>query len=52
LTTTDGWVIGTVAGVPEIDPATGMSAVSIAAGVLAMIDTRRRKGLAGTGGHP
>jgi hypothetical protein len=52
LTTTDGWVIGTVAGVPEIDPATGMSAVSIVAGVLAMIDSRRRKGLSGGGGHP
>ena len=51
LTATDGWVIGTVAGVPEIDPATGMSAVSIVAGVLAMIDSRRRKGLAGTGGR-
>ena len=52
LTATDGWVIGTVAGVPEIDPATGMSAVSIVAGVLAMIDSRRRKGLTGGGGHP
>ncbi|MFZ4733963.1 MAG: hypothetical protein ACOYK7_15615, partial [Pirellulales bacterium] len=48
----DGWVIGTVASVPEIDPATGMSAVSIVAGVLAMIDSRRRKGLSGGGGHP
>ena len=51
LTTTDGWVIGTVASVPEIDPATGMSAVSIVAGVLAMIDSRRRKGRFGTGGR-
>jgi hypothetical protein len=40
---TDGssWIIGTA--VPEIDPATGGSALSIVAGVLAMIEQRRRR---------
>ena len=46
------WTIGTNAAppapsnVPEIDPATGSSALSLAAGVLAMIEQRRRRGLA------
>ena len=45
LTTVDGWVIGTVSpsAVPEIDPATGSSALSLVAGVLAMIEQRRRR---------
>jgi len=30
-------------GVPEIDPATGSSALSLVAGVLAMIEQRRRR---------
>jgi hypothetical protein len=30
-------------GVPEIDPATGGSALSLVAGVLAMIEQRRRR---------
>jgi len=40
---TDGssWIIGTA--VPEIDPATGGSALSLVAGVLAMIEQRRRR---------
>jgi hypothetical protein len=42
-TTSDGWVIGTVAPVPEIDPATGGSALSLVVGVLAMIEQRRRR---------
>ena len=33
-----------ISGVPEIDPATGGSALSLVAGVLAMIDQRRRRG--------
>ena len=32
--------------VPEIDPATGSSALSLVAGVLAMVEHRRRRGLA------
>jgi len=44
--TADGWVVGTAsAPVPEIDPATGSSALSLVAGVLAMIEQRRRRGL-------
>jgi len=31
--------------VPEIDPATGSSALSLVAGVLAMVEQRRRRGL-------
>ena len=34
---------GTPSGVPEIDPATGGSALSLVAGVLAMIEQRRRR---------
>jgi len=43
----NGWKIGTVmaAPVPEIDPATGASALSLVAGVLAMVEQRRRRGL-------
>jgi len=39
------WVLGTTgsAAVPEIDPATGGSALSLVAGVLAMIEQRRRR---------
>jgi len=33
----------TVTSVPEIDPATGGSALSLVAGVLAMIEQRRRR---------
>ena len=33
-----------ISGVPEIDPATGGSALSLVAGVLAMIEQRRRRG--------
>jgi len=45
LTTADGWVIGAAApsAVPEIDPATGGSALSLVAGVLAIIEQRRRR---------
>jgi hypothetical protein len=40
-----GWIIATAtpSGVPEIDPATGSSALSLVAGVLAMIEQRRRR---------
>jgi len=38
------WTLGTrSAAVPEIDPATGSSALSLVAGVLAMIEQRRRR---------
>ena len=39
------WVLGTAtpSAVPEIDPATGGSALSLVAGVLAMIEQRRRR---------
>jgi len=39
------WTIGTASAsaVPEIDPATGGSALSLVAGVLAMIEQRRRR---------
>jgi len=37
-----------VSAVPEIDPATGGSAPSLVAGVLAMIEQRRRRGAVGT----
>jgi len=37
------WVLGTTSAVPEIDPATGGSALSLVAGVLAMIEQRRRR---------
>ena len=39
------WTLGTAtpSGVPEIDPATGGSALSLVAGVLAMIEQRRRR---------
>ena len=49
--TNEGLVIGTVSSsasssaVPEIDPATGASALSLVAGVLAMVEQRRRRGL-------
>jgi len=44
--TADGWVVGTAsAPVPEIDPATGSSALSLVAGLLAMVEQRRRRGL-------
>ena len=33
----------TVTSIPEIDPATGGSALSLVAGVLAMIEQRRRR---------
>jgi len=36
-------VVGEVGSVPEIDPATGSSALSLLAGVLAMIEQRRRR---------
>ena len=35
----------TPSAVPEIDPATGSSALSLVAGVLAMVEQRRRRGL-------
>ena len=35
--------VGEVGSVPEIDPATGSSALSLVAGVLAMIEQRRRR---------
>ena len=40
-----GWIIATAtpSGVPEIDPTTGSSALSLVAGVLAMIEQRRRR---------
>ena len=40
-----GWIIATAppSGVPEIDPATGSSALSLVAGVLAVIEQRRRR---------
>ena len=38
--------VPTSSSVPEIDPATGGSALSLVAGVLAMIEQRRRRGLA------
>lgn len=37
------WTLGTASAVPEIDPATGGSALSLVAGVLAMIEQRRRR---------
>ena len=41
------WTIGTAtpSAVPEIDPATGGSALSLVAGVLAMIEQRRRRAM-------
>ena len=41
--TPGGLSIATIASVPEIDPATGGSALSLVAGVLAMIEQRRRR---------
>jgi len=40
-----GWIIATAppAGVPELDPATGSSALALVAGVLAMVEQRRRR---------
>jgi len=38
-------VTAVAAPVPEIDPATGSSALSLVAGVLAMVEQRRRRGL-------
>jgi len=35
--------VPTASSVPEIDPATGASALSLVAGVLAMIEQRRRR---------
>ncbi|RLS35825.1 MAG: hypothetical protein DWH79_01020 [Planctomycetota bacterium] len=45
VTDSNGWEIGSVQSnpVPEIDPATGSSALSLVAGVLAMIEQRRRR---------
>ena len=40
------WVIASISPVPEIDPATGGSALSLVAGVLAMIEQRRRRAIA------
>ena len=42
-----GWTIGTAtpSAVPEIDPAMGGSALSLVAGVLAMIEQRRRRAM-------
>ena len=45
----NAWTLGTrsaPSAVPEIDPAMGGSALSLVAGVLAMIEQRRRRGLA------
>jgi hypothetical protein len=41
------WTIGTAtpSAVPEIDPAMGSSALSLVAGVLAMVEQRRRRGM-------
>jgi hypothetical protein len=39
-------IVPTPSSVPEIDPATGGSVLSLVAGVLAMIEQRRRRGLA------
>lgn len=41
----DGCLCGIANAVPEIDPATGGSALSLVAGVLAMIEQRRRRAL-------
>ena len=41
--TQGGLSIATIADVPEIDPATGGSALSLVAGVLAMTEQRRRR---------
>jgi hypothetical protein len=41
--TNAGLSIATIAAVPEIDPVTGGSALSLVAGVLAMIEQRRRR---------
>jgi hypothetical protein len=41
--TAGGLSIATIAAVPEIDPVTGGSALSLVAGVLAMIEQRRRR---------
>ena len=41
--TQDGLSIATIEAVPEIDPATGGSALSLVAGVLAIIEQRRRR---------
>jgi hypothetical protein len=41
--TSGGLSIATIAAVPEIDPAAGASALSLLAGVLAMIEQRRRR---------
>ena len=45
VTDDNGWKIGSAqtAAVPEIDPAMGSSALSLVAGVLAMIEQRRRR---------
>ena len=37
------WLVTSSSAVPEIDPATGSSALSLVAGVLAMIEQRRRR---------
>ena len=44
-TNSNGWRIGTVtpSAVPEIDPATGGTAISLITGVLAVIEQRRRR---------
>ena len=46
-TNSNGWTIGTAtpSAVPEIDPAMGGSALSLVAGVLAMIEQRRRRAM-------
>ena len=41
--TAGGLSIATIAAVPEIDPVTGGSALSLVAGVLALIEQRRRR---------
>ena len=47
VTDDNGWKIGSAqsAAVPEIDPATGSSALSLVAGVLAMVEQRRRRAM-------
>ena len=47
VTDDNGWKIGSAqsAAVPEIDPAMGGSALSLVAGVLAMIEQRRRRAM-------
>jgi len=44
-----GILAGTPTGVPEIDPASAGSAASLVAGVLAMVEQRRRRRVVPTG---